>query len=131
MAVNAALLRRIRKMVICEDKILVVVGVDSPLLLDAKPQSNIITPSTDVTKPVPLSERSLLVQSVVIASGPREDGTTANANQIFVGGPSASLQADGWALVPGATVGFDAVDLKNIYVAANDALDRVRILFVA
>ena len=129
MTVTPALLRQLRGMKICPENIILTLDVDGSLLLASKPQTNIITPTTG--RPRPLMDRSLLVQSLIMVGGPRADGVTTNANQLFVGGNSNTLLADGWPLVPGATLWLDAVNLQDVYVLAVDPLDRLRILFIA
>jgi hypothetical protein len=129
---SAELFRKVRERGVAnlgDGGLQLVLGLDSAAFLGLRVASQVVRPLV-INQAFRLAERSKPIQGLIMYSGPREDGVTANAGRFFVGGEGVSV-ADGAPLEPGMTLSIDALDLSHIHVVATDIADRLRMLYLA
>ena len=125
----AAVVEKLRDLAPWKDREpLVVVPADSPLLLGMVPQTDVVAIETANARK-PIQKQSYLVQSVIVAAGPRVD-ETVNVGPIYIGSEGVSA-ASGFQLSPGGILHLGPIDLAKLYIVGANVPDAVRLFFLA
>jgi len=109
------------------DSARIVLSVTDPELFTRKPVADLVT-LRGANVATPLKTQSTRVSSLIVAAGPRADGTTANAAPLFIGQEGVT-GLFGFPIQPGETLAMGPVDLASVFFVGTNAADVLRIFY--